>query len=220
MRIYRRTRISVSVHGNTMIDGESNNEEQLRRRLFGYSSSSSAVAPPSPTSSSSSMSDEDDSTGRTTFTNRKPAFPTRYHELLQPLSPVTTVGPSVPSCTPPPDPTHALDRRLQCDFERMIVRGTNLDQVSSFLDQHSGSIDVNALLTYDGDDADDRHRGQAGVHVACARGDCGLLRLLWRHGADLRLANRDGFSPVHLASFQGDIDLLSFLLQNVGRKSA
>merc|ERR1712038_449371 len=39
-----------------------------------------------------------------------------------------------------------------------------------------------------------------------------LARLLVRFGADTRLSSRDGWSPVHMASFSGNTTLLLFLL--------
>ena len=54
--------------------------------------------------------------------------------------------------------------------------------------------------------------GWTALHRAVRSGDLELVRLLVSHGADFRLADRDGFSPLHLASWGGHSQVLLYLL--------
>jgi ankyrin repeat protein len=54
--------------------------------------------------------------------------------------------------------------------------------------------------------------GQTPLHDACVSGNLDLVRILVQFGADLQLTNRDGFSVIHLATFSGNSQLLTFLL--------
>jgi ankyrin repeat protein len=50
---------------------------------------------------------------------------------------------------------------------------------------------------------------QAGGGGACV---AAAAKLLVRYGADVRLTSRDGWSPLHMASFAGNTELLLYLL--------
>ncbi|XP_043217417.1 protein phosphatase 1 regulatory subunit 12C-like [Amphibalanus amphitrite] len=54
--------------------------------------------------------------------------------------------------------------------------------------------------------------GWTALHRAVRSGDLELVRLLVGHGADFRLADRDGFSPLHMASWAGHSQLVVYLL--------
>jgi ankyrin repeat protein len=58
--------------------------------------------------------------------------------------------------------------------------------------------------------------GQTPLHQSCMDGNLEVVKLLVRHGADVRLANRDGWSPLHVASFCGFYDIVSYLVGNMG----
>ncbi len=156
-----------------------------------------------------------------TFVNRKPKFPTKYHELLQPLNPVVIT----PGFRPEPPPLARREEtpdgvkgHLQEELMRLLLSrnggggggGDLEDALGRFLRAHSENVDVNRLSP----------DGEAPAHVACARGDLPALRTLLRHGADLALANRDGFCPLHLASFRGDSELLAFVVRHSSSSSA
>ena len=48
--------------------------------------------------------------------------------------------------------------------------------------------------------------------LACTKDDAGVVELLVRAGASLRLTNKDGWTPLHIACRQGNPDIVGFLL--------
>lgn len=134
------------------------------------------------------------------FVNKKPRFPTIYHEALQPLAAMTTLP---VACTriPPPLPAK-VDAGLQKQLLQLL-RISDLSEIESFLGDHSESLDVNRCVN---------EWGESVLHEACVNGDLPLVKLLVQFGADHRLTNRDGFSVVHLASFSGNPALLTFVM--------
>ena len=59
--------------------------------------------------------------------------------------------------------------------------------------------------------------GQTALHHCCMDGKLNFVKLLLRHGANARLTNRDGWSPVHIASYMGHSEILSYLIINSKR---
>jgi len=55
--------------------------------------------------------------------------------------------------------------------------------------------------------------GQTALHHSCRTGNLELVKLLVSHGADIRLANRDGWSALHIAVGAGHRDVARFLLR-------
>ena len=77
--------------------------------------------------------------------------------------------------------------------------------MESWLEEHHECVNLNL---YSAD-------GLTPLQEVCQEGGEGsteLARLLVRFGADTRLSSRDGWSPVHMASFSGNTTLLLFLL--------
>ena len=135
------------------------------------------------------------------FVNRKPRFPTIYHEALQPLLPVTTLP--VPSTAPVNlSGNPKVCAVLQEQFLNLL-RISDLSEIESFLKEHSENMDLNHCVN---------EWGELPLHEACVRGDLSLAKLLIQFGADHRLTNRDGFSPLHLASFSGNPQLINFVI--------
>ena len=54
--------------------------------------------------------------------------------------------------------------------------------------------------------------GQTALHHCCLDGNLELVKLLVKFGADTRLANRDGWSPYHIATFSGHRDIVLYLI--------
>ncbi|MES2121441.1 MAG: ankyrin repeat domain-containing protein [Chlamydiota bacterium] len=50
------------------------------------------------------------------------------------------------------------------------------------------------------------------LHVACAVRDLNAVQLLCEKGASVSVKDRRGYSPVHLASLNGDVELLTILV--------
>ena len=134
------------------------------------------------------------------FVNKKPKFPTKYHEMLQPLSPVTTL-PFRPAQQPfAVQMSTEVNVQLQEEFLK-LMRHSDVEKIETFLKQHSENIDINRFNT----------DGQTPIHEACQSRDIACVRALLRYGANPCLATRDGFSILHLASFSGSSELLSFV---------
>uniref|UniRef100_UPI00358F45F1 notch-regulated ankyrin repeat-containing protein B-like n=1 Tax=Myxine glutinosa TaxID=7769 RepID=UPI00358F45F1 len=56
--------------------------------------------------------------------------------------------------------------------------------------------------------------GQTALHQSVIEGNLELVKLLVRFGADTRLANRDGWSALHMAAFSGHQDIMLYLISN------
>ncbi|CAI5794557.1 notch-regulated ankyrin repeat-containing protein [Podarcis lilfordi] len=54
--------------------------------------------------------------------------------------------------------------------------------------------------------------GQTALHQSVSDGNLELVKLLVRFGADVRLANRDGWSALHMAAFSGHQDIVLYLV--------
>ena len=77
--------------------------------------------------------------------------------------------------------------------------------MESWLEEHHECVNLNLYSS----------EGLTPLQEVCQEGGEGsteLARLLVRFGADTRLSSRDGWSPVHMASFSGNTNLLLFLL--------
>ncbi|XP_023225466.1 notch-regulated ankyrin repeat-containing protein-like [Centruroides vittatus] len=61
------------------------------------------------------------------------------------------------------------------------------------------------------------HEGQTPLHHSCLDGNLELVKLLVKFGADVRLANRDGWSALHIAAYGGHQDIALFLISNTER---
>lgn len=158
--------------------------------------------PPSPSSSPMSTgSDPEESEivreEESLFRNRKPEYPTKYHEMLQPLHPVL----SVPVETIVPTHSSSVNIQLQEQFDSLL-RICQVESVERFLRQHSENIDINR---YNSD-------GQTPLHQACVEGNLALVRILVQYGANCQLTTKGGFSPIHLATFSGNTEVLSFVI--------
>lgn len=54
--------------------------------------------------------------------------------------------------------------------------------------------------------------GQTALHQSVIAGNLELVKLLVKFGADIRLANRDGWSALHIAAFGGHQDIVLYLI--------
>jgi len=64
-----------------------------------------------------------------------------------------------------------------------------------------GSCDVRAV-----------EKGQQAIHVAAARGDVEIAKLLLQQGASVSARDQDGRMPLHLAAFHGHLEMLELLM--------
>ena len=136
--------------------------------------------------------------------NKQPKFATKYDEMLQPMSPVTTL----PVATKPSilsiNKTHksSFDAKLQRQFQNLIGFASNVADIEDFLSKHSENVDLNEY----------NDEGRTALQQSCFEGNLQLAQVLVRFGADSRLTTREGFSALHIAAFSGHSDVLLFIM--------
>lgn len=135
------------------------------------------------------------------FRSKVPKYANKYEELLQPLSPVTTLPCDV--IQPLPSRSHASDfnAQLQSQFESVITEGDS-PKVEDFLSKHSTQVNVNQYNS----------EGRTALQQSCLEGNSALAKVLVKYGADHQLTTRDGFSTLHLAIFSGHSNLFMYIL--------
>ena len=134
------------------------------------------------------------------FVNKKPKFPTRYHEMLQPLSPVTMLPVKIHQEVNAPQKP-GVNAERQEEFLK-LMRTCDAEEVEVFLRAHSENIDINKFS----------EEGETALHTACHEGNVSCAEILLRFGANPRITTRNGFSIVHLASFSGSAETLAFAI--------
>lgn len=82
-------------------------------------------------------------------------------------------------------------------------------ELQRILEEREGKININLFDT----------EGQTALHYCCLKGNLELVKLLVRFGADVRLANRDGWNPLHIAAYGGHNDIFLFLMTVPVRRS-
>ncbi|XP_064457518.1 notch-regulated ankyrin repeat-containing protein-like [Ornithodoros turicata] len=93
-------------------------------------------------------------------------------------------------------------------FQRAVKKG-DATELQRLLQRWEGSLNVNF---YD-------HEGQTALHKSVMEGNFELVKLLVKFGADTKLANRDGWSAIHIAAYGGHQDIALFLISaNSGRR--
>jgi ankyrin repeat protein len=136
---------------------------------------------------------------------------TIYEERLAPLSPVTTLPVNTNTATQTAvsnSNQRATDSAAQRRLLQLVMAKGGGDEAAleSFLAAHAHSVDINQYDAEEGVTPLQRLCQQAGGSVAVAR-------ILVRYGADVRLTSRDGWSPLHMASFAGNNQLVMYLLR-------
>ena len=156
------------------------------------------------------------------FVNKKPKFPTKYHEMLQPLSPYTTISPILSSETKFTELKHSreqkpqtIDVQLQEKFNQLINSSLKLEQeqtssndekstrsIEDFLIDHSTNININRY----------NEEGQTPLQRCCLEGNLPLAKLLVKFGAKSKITTRDGFTTLHVAAFSGHSQMLFYIM--------
>lgn len=99
----------------------------------------------------------------------------------------------------------ATSPQLVAQYQRTMreaVRNGDSSGLRRLLEAREGKINLNVFDT----------EGQTALHQSCQLGNLELVKVLVRFGADVRLANRDGWSALHIAAFGGHTDILLFLM--------
>ena len=90
---------------------------------------------------------------------------------------------------------------FQKDF-LLAVRDGNKAELQRLLETKDEKININL---YDGE-------GQTALHQSCLDGNFELVKILVKFGADIKLANRDGWNALHIAAYGGHSDIALYLL--------
>ncbi|BFZ19958.1 hypothetical protein BsWGS_22997 [Bradybaena similaris] len=109
--------------------------------------------------------------------------------------------------TPPPTPPTVFSP-CQVIFREAVQNG-DTTELQRILEEREGKINVNLF----------DKEGQTALHHSCFKGNLELVKLLVRFGADVRLANRDGWNPLHIAAYGGHNDIFLFLMTVPSRRS-
>ncbi|KAL8613247.1 hypothetical protein ACOMHN_001571 [Nucella lapillus] len=125
-------------------------------------------------------------------------------------TPTPSPPPALASATPLPMPASAAAEahsppQLLAQHQKVIreaVRNGDSSGLRRLLEAREGKVNLNVF------DAE----GQTPLHESCQLGNLELVKLLVRFGADVRLANRDGWSAVHIAAYGGHTDILLYLM--------
>ncbi|NWV04093.1 NRARP protein, partial [Ptilonorhynchus violaceus] len=101
-----------------------------------------------------------------------------------------------PCAAPPPPPSQRV-------FQEAVRRG-NTKELQSLLQNMTNcdEFNVNSFGP----------EGQTALHQSVIDGNLELVKLLVKFGADIRLANRDGWSALHIAAFGGHQDIVLYLI--------
>ncbi|KAL4219658.1 hypothetical protein ACF0H5_022230 [Mactra antiquata] len=89
----------------------------------------------------------------------------------------------------------------QRDFLHAVKDG-NKDELERILETKDGKININVYDT----------EGQTALHQSCLDGNFELVKLLVKFGADVKLANRDGWNALHIAAYGGHQDIALYLI--------
>ncbi|XP_033121933.1 notch-regulated ankyrin repeat-containing protein B-like [Anneissia japonica] len=89
-------------------------------------------------------------------------------------------------------------------FEEAVRNGDTMTVVKLLQSSMNGHVNVN---TFDAE-------GQTALHQSVINGNFEAVKLLVQFGADVRLANKDGWNAVHIAAWGGHQDIALFLLTN------
>ena len=135
------------------------------------------------------------------FKSKVPKFANKYEEMLQPLSPVTTLPCEVVSPRPSRGHGIARDEKLQTEFNT-VIESRDVEKVEVFLAKHSTEINVNQY----------NEEGRTSLQQCCVEGNLALVKVLVKYGADHLITTREGYPTVHLATFANNSDLLMYIL--------
>ena len=147
------------------------------------------------------------------FVNKKPKFPTKYHEMLQPLSPATSYPPATTTefnslnVKQRPETDVQLQEQLNCLIDDIISSSdegipSSTSKVEEFLLKHSEKVDLNRYNS----------EGQTILQRCCLEGNLSLAKLVVRFGAKSKITTRDGFTTLHIAAFSCHSQMLFFVL--------
>ncbi|XP_033643350.1 notch-regulated ankyrin repeat-containing protein-like [Asterias rubens] len=100
----------------------------------------------------------------------------------------------------------AIHSNQQRSFHEAVKRGDPNELTRLLRSNISGTVNVNV---FDGD-------GQTPLHQSVLVGNLELVKLLVQFGADVRLANRDGWNALHIAAYGGHDDIVLYLIRRRG----
>ena len=100
----------------------------------------------------------------------------------------------------------SVHSKQQRSFHDAVRRGDPKELTRLLNGTITGTVNVNV---FDGD-------GQTPLHQSVLVGNLELVKLLVQFGADVRLANRDGWNALHIAAYGGHDDIVLYLIRRRG----
>ena len=134
------------------------------------------------------------------FVSKRPRFANKYEEMLQPLSPVTTL-PFAQILGPHAPVTVRVNDKVQRTFESVMEAG-DVPAMEALLAASAAQINVNQFNC----------DGRTALQESCLESNLPMAKVLIKYGADPRMTTRDGFSTLQLAAFSGHSPLLMYIL--------
>ncbi|XP_043914373.1 notch-regulated ankyrin repeat-containing protein [Protopterus annectens] len=96
--------------------------------------------------------------------------------------------------------TYSIPQRT---FQEAVKKGNTKELHSLLQNMTSSEFNVNSFFP---------EEGHTALHQSVRDGNLELVKLLVKFGADIRLANRDGWSALHIAAFGGHQDIVLYLI--------
>ena len=141
---------------------------------------------------------------RQEFRTKVPRFANKYEEMLQPLSPVTTLPCDV-VCPPSPNskfPNPKYCPKLQNQLQNVINTKDNINLLDQFLYDHSTKVNINQYNL----------EGRTALQQSCVDGNLALAKVLVKYGADHRITTREGYPTLQCAVFSGHSEIFLYIL--------
>ncbi|XP_071486018.1 notch-regulated ankyrin repeat-containing protein A-like [Diadema antillarum] len=131
-------------------------------------------------------------------------FTSEYDTSVQGVTPATPMhgAPTSPIVGATAGPLHGDGRQHQLLFHEAVQLENYAELGRLLRASPPARLDVNIF---------DRH-GQTPLHQSVLKGNLEMVKLLVHCGADVALANREGWNALHIAAYRGYIDIALYLI--------
>ena len=136
------------------------------------------------------------------FRTKVPRYANRYEEMLQPLSPVTTLPCDV---VYPPSPTKFANPKYCTKLQKQlqnVIKSKDINLLEQFLYDHSTKVNINHYNI----------EGRTALQQSCVDGNLAMAKILVKYGADHRITTREGYPTLQCAVFSGHSEIFLYIL--------
>ena len=136
------------------------------------------------------------------FRTKVPRYANRYEEMLQPLSPVTTLPCDV---VYPPSPTKFANPKYCTKLQKQlqnVIKSKDINLLEQFLYDHSTKVNINQYNI----------EGRTALQQSCVDGNLAMAKILVKYGADHRITTREGYPTLQCAVFSGHSEIFLYIL--------